>query len=367
MRARDVLVVTPDFPPDVGGIQRLAERVATNLSGFSVRVQTLAPMNGAAAGPAGFPVHRVLRVGPVHPAHIGLLNASAAWCGLRHRPAVVLNLHVATAPSAVALTRFCGVPYVQVIYGKELARRPRLVRAALRYADTVVAVSNWTADVARSSWPSIQPVVIPGGVDLPGDRHSPRSQSPTIITVSRLSDRYKGHDVMLRALPLVADRVPDVRWVVVGDGPLRALYAAVARGLGVSSRVTFTGRVSDTERDRLLSEAWVFAMISRLTRAGAGEGFGIVYLEAAARGLPVVAGDVAGARDAVIRGQTGLLVDPNNPAAVAEVLVRLLTDQTLADRMGRAGRKFAERHSWRDIADRYGSVLNDILFKRAAT
>src|SRR4051812_20368493 len=133
-------------------------------------------------------------------------------------------------------------------------------------ARAVVAVSRHTADLSIAGGASPERVhVIPPGVDLPsaGGERSARdaaARRPTIVTVARLRERYKGHDVMLRALPLIRARVPDVEWVVVGDGPLRPELEALAAAYGVTDVVRFAGIVPDAERDAWLERAHVFAM-----------------------------------------------------------------------------------------------------------
>ncbi len=167
---------------------------------------------------------------------------------------------------------------------------------------------------------------------------------------------------MLEALPAIRARVPGVRWVVVGDGPLRAELEARAARLGIRDIVTFAGAVSDAERDAWLDRAHVFAMPSRLPPGGAGgEGFGIVYLEAGAHGLPVVAGAAAGAVDAVLDGETGLLVAPNDPAAVAGAIADLLLDRDRARRLGEAGARRAAQLSWPRMVARVEDVLLEAI------
>jgi len=188
-------------------------------------------------------------------------------------------------------------------------------------------------------------------------------QRPTIITVARLEDRYKGHDVMLRALSLVRARVPDVLWMVVGDGSLRGELEADAARLDLAGHVKFTGRVSDEERNRRLAQAHVFAMPSRLPPSGTegGEGFGIVYLEAGLRGLPVVAGAVGGALDAVIHDGTGLLVDPTSREELADALCLLLLDRPRARTLGQAGARYARSFSWERMSRDVHAVLAGAL------
>jgi phosphatidylinositol alpha-1,6-mannosyltransferase len=189
------------------------------------------------------------------------------------------------------------------------------------------------------------------------ENHSP----PTLLTVGRLSERYKGHDVVLRALPLVMAGVPDARWVVVGEGPLRAELEARAAAYGVRDRVHFTGQVPDVERDGWFRRAQVFVMPARAPVAGAGEGFGIVFLEANLHGLPVVAGGVGGALDAVVDGVTGILVDPTDHVAVADAVVDLLRDPEKARSMGASGAARARQDfGWPEVAARVGAVLRSV-------
>jgi phosphatidylinositol alpha-1,6-mannosyltransferase len=207
--------------------------------------------------------------------------------------------------------------------------------------------------------------VIPPGVDVPATRVAERAARPTIVTVSRLRDAYKGHDVVLEALPRVRERVPDVRWVIVGEGPLRpSLEAEVARR-SLGGAVEFAGAASDQERDAWLDRASVFAMPSRTPPGSmSGEGFGIVFLEAGAHGLPVLAGNVGGALDAVAHGKTGLLVDPTDPAAVAAGLTRLLVDRELAANLARAGMERADHFAWPRISARVQTELLSLIAPR---
>src|SRR5207248_3281952 len=136
-------------------------------------------------------------------------------------------------------------------------------------------------------------VVIPPGVDFreDGRTSTPKADQPTLVTVARLTDRYKGHDLVLEAMPKILSSVPEAQWVVIGDGPLRPSLERKATAKGLDSHVRFVGALPDSERDAWLARAHVFVMPSRLPDSGAGgEGFGIAYLEAAVFATPSVAG-----------------------------------------------------------------------------
>jgi phosphatidylinositol alpha-1,6-mannosyltransferase len=175
---------------------------------------------------------------------------------------------------------------------------------------------------------------------------------------------YKGHDTTIRALPLVQAKVPGARYVVAGGGPLREYLGRVAQSVGVERDVEFLGEVPDDALVDLYRSADVLAVLSRESASvGGAEGFGIVCLEAAACGIPVVAGRSGGLVDAVQDGVTGILVDPLDLGAAAEAIVALLGDPDRARRMGAAGRAAVLDHfTWDHMAREARR-----LFEEAAT
>jgi phosphatidylinositol alpha-1,6-mannosyltransferase len=356
-----VLVLSPDFPPGHGGIGALVQQLATALEQVRVKVLTLdAP--GAHDFDAGLGVEvarvRARRPGPRRAA-IAALNLQAVLHAARFRPDVVLSGHIVCAPAASLLRRALGIPYVQYLHSAEVADRPGLARFALARAAAGIAVSKHTEELSRGvAGRSAAPLHrIPPGIHLPAEVGCPRARRPVVLTVSRMAERYKGHDVMIRALPLVRARVPEATWVVVGDGPLRPTWEGLAGALGQDAAVRFVGDIDDRERDRWLDLASVFVLLSRPAANGGGEGFGIVFLEAAAHRLPVVGVRAAGVLDAVVDGVTGLLVDAMDHVGVAEAISSLLRNPALAEAMGSAGAMRARDYGWPRIAERVREVL----------
>jgi phosphatidylinositol alpha-1,6-mannosyltransferase len=165
---------------------------------------------------------------------------------------------------------------------------------------------------------------------------------PAVVCVSRLVPR-KGQDVLIRAMPAIIDRVPDAVLLVVGGGPDMPRLQRLAAAGGVADDVVFTGAVPWEELPAHYAAGQVFAMPCRTRRAGLDvEGLGIVYLEASATGLPVVAGDSGGAPDAVLPGETGYVVNGRSVAEVADRVGELLADPDRAAAMGRRGRAWVE-------------------------
>jgi phosphatidylinositol alpha-1,6-mannosyltransferase len=360
-----ILIVTPDFPPAHGGIQAVAHGIASNASAYDPAVVAFdAPGAEEFDSRQPFPVRRVgERPRPRALAVLRLNAAAMAEAGAR-RPDAVLSAHIVIAPAAWAIRRRHRLPVVQYLHADELVHRPRLARFAVRHAAATVAVSDYTRRLALGLGADPRRLhVIPPGVDAGSTAPEPRDARPTMITVGRLEDRFKGHDVVIRALPLIVHRVPDVQWIVVGEGSLRVELESAAAEAGVVEHVRFLGAVPDTERDGWLDRAHVFVMPARLPEAGAGgEGFGIAYLEAGVHRLPVVAGAVGGVLDAVSE-ETGVLVDPADERAVAEAVCDLLLDPDRARRLGESGHERALRHSWPVIAARVERLLLDLAEK----
>lgn len=361
-----VLLTTPDYSPTTGGIQLLLERLVSH-SRFSYDVVTPETREQSLNTPrsAGVTPTRVL---VNHRATVALLNAATVRRAITWRPDAVLAGHVVAGPGALTVQALLRIPAIQYLHGKELGGRPELTRRVTRRAGASIAVSSHTRDQALSlGAPPDRVHTIRPGVDAPPARSAEAAPAeadgpPTVVTVARLEDRYKGFDVMLRALPLIRGRVPDTRWVLVGDGSLRRELEATARAYRAEAYVLFAGGLDNDARDGWLDRADVFAMPSRLMPNGAGgEGFGIVYLEAAMHGLPSVAGDAGGGVDAVIDGETGVTVDATDHVAVADAIADLLLDQPRRARLGEAARARAEQLSWTHMAEQVDSLIETLV------
>ena len=371
-----LLILTPDYPPAPGGIQLLSERLAEGIERFQTRVLTLASTGAADYDHNHASAVRRVGAGALpHAGRLALLNAAAVREALRFRPQLTLSMHIVASPAAAAVKRALGVPVVQYFYADEIGARPALAAFAARAANAGVAISGYTADLVRAAGAKHASItIIPAGVDVPaasslqGDPAPEPVERPTFLTVARIQERYKGHDVLVRALALVRAKVAEVQWIVIGDGSLRPAIEALARSYGVADSISFLGSVSDELRDSWLRRAQLLAMPSRLPGGRyAGEGFGIAFLEAGAHGKPVVAGNVGGALDAVIDGTTGLLVDPLDELAVGEAIATLLLDSELARRLGAGGRRRAEELAWPRIVERVESLLVEQLAPGART
>lgn len=349
------LLVTNDFPPKVGGIQSYLWELWRRLPPDEVTVLTTAHP-AAVAFDAGQP-YRVVRdharVLLPTPALTRRVRALAAEVGAT---AVVLD---PVLPIGAIGPRL-GLPYALVIHGAEITVPGRLpgsralLGRVLRGAELVVAAGSYPqAEAERAAGRALLTVCVPPGVDTdvfvplqPAARVAARARlglptsGPLVVSVSRLVPR-KGMDVLIEATATLARHRPGLTVAIAGSGrDERRLRALAAR---VGAPIRFLGKVPSADLPDLYACADVFAMLCRNRWGGLEqEGFGIVFVEAAAAGVPAVAGASGGASAAVAHGETGLVVDaPEDPRAVAGALALLLDDPVRRAAMGGAGRERA--------------------------
>ena len=169
--------------------------------------------------------------------------------------------------------------------------------------------------------------------------------------------------MVIRALPILCGTIPDLSYVIVGDGPFRDQLESLALSLGVRNRVVFLGQVSDEDLPDMYALADVFVMPSReCLSENDVEGFGMVFLEANACGKPAVGGRSGGIPEALVDGVTGFLVDPHDPKGVAAALIRLLTSKDLAESFGKHGRlRAVQDFSWARVAERVLTIMEAAL------
>jgi len=350
------LLVTNDFPPKVGGIQNLLYEWWRRLPAESFAVLTSPYANSREFDAAQkFEIQRTRE--PVllpHPIMTRRINKMAGEFGADF---VVLD---PALPLGLVGPRL-ELPYAVVLHGAEVAVPGRLpivtkvLAGVLRRADLVIASGNYPATEASRIAESIADIrVIMPGVDIERFKVLSRAEriaareyfavdpdADLVVGVSRLVPR-KGFDVLIRAVAHVVGEFPELRLVVAGDGRDRGRLERIAQEL--RAPVTFLGRIADADLPRLFGCADVTAMLCRSRWGGLEqEGFGIVFAESAACGVPQIAGRSGGATDAVEHGATGLIVEnPNRVGEVIDALRRMLSDPQARMRMATASRERAE-------------------------
>jgi phosphatidylinositol alpha-1,6-mannosyltransferase len=379
-RARPLLV-TNDFLPAVGGIQQYTDNILSRLEHAAV----FAPHHADAAqhdASAPYAVHR----GPTTPARLGLphdwmlptrdVTARVAAVVAAHRADVL----VFAAPwPLVPLSRRLALPAVVMTHGAELvlpARVPGiagLLRRQLQSAALLTTPSEWTGrylrDLVGPDGPPIR--LLRTGVRL--DSVSTSADGAEIRARHRLGDdpvavfvgrhvARKGIDLLVKHWPEVRRRVPRARLLVVGSGDLTVTLKTIAQARA-DDAVVFAGPVPSAELPAYYAAADALAHPNRARWGGLEqEGFGVVFLEAQAMGRPVIAGNSGGAPEALIPGETGLLVDGTDPADVVAAVAALLGDRDRCRAMGRAGRRFVEEHfDWDRIVTAFSADLDAVV------
>jgi phosphatidyl-myo-inositol dimannoside synthase len=370
-----LVIGTTDFPPRHGGIQRALHELAHRLADrWAITVITVNE-DGAGCYDAEVPFSVVRTSAGWRDSRVAAL-AEMARLAAGARPDMLLAGHLNALPPLLFAGR--GKPTIALIHGSELwAPRTRLLTLVLgRRLDRAMAVSRFTAaEAAKAGIPRDRIVVTPLGATPPG---APTRADgalrrlglvrgeravPFFLTVSRLTEPHKGHDAFLRALPFLLRRFPDLRYVIAGEGHRAPDLTALAERLGVAHAVVMPGAIDEETKAALMEACRAFVMLSRASRRRAVfEGFGIVYIEAAMAGRPSLAGNSGGVVDAVLDGETGILVDPLSIRQIVDGATRLLEDPAYADLLGRRARARAlADYTWSAAVDRMERCLESTL------
>jgi len=372
-----LLLVAPVFAPQVGGVPTLYHHLCLNMPKGSVQVLA-ADCPGAAEFDAKQPytIHRIPKFAEIDIGGIPTIVKEAWRVARLARQMGATHIcmgHVNQSLLAMLLKPWVRQEIFLYAHGEEIAqdyggRLYGLCKAQfLKGLKRAISVSRYTAtQLEARGGPDLAVTVIANAVD--GADFRPQDKDPAlldrfrlrgkrvILSVARLEAR-KGHDRVIEALPQVLEQVPDAHYLVCGSGEESERLQKMVANLGLHEAVSFVDYVSQEDLCPVYNLADVFVMPNRRMDDGVTEGFGIVFLEAGACGVPVVGGNDGGVPDAIIDGDTGYLVDGNDMAAIGERLTTLLTDRPLAHKMGEAGRRFAEAHNYVALVGRLKEFL----------
>jgi phosphatidylinositol alpha-1,6-mannosyltransferase len=375
------LLISTYYPPEHGGISHYMASVAKALGPARVSCLTNVLESRPGADDAdGIHVYRRPRAFATSKLTQALgVSATIGEIMLRERPQAV---QIATTTSegyfGLWLRRWLGLPFVIYAHGNEVFQAMKtswpVARQALVSADRVLANSRFTAGLLEKAGVTPDRVVVlhPGcdaetfrpadpDEDLRRRLLGDRPRGPILLSVGGLVPR-KGQDIVIRALPALLKRHPTLVYLVVGEGRHRPALEALISDVGAGDHVILTGEVSDVPLEQVYALCDVFIMASRQQlESGDVEGFGMVFLEANACGKAVIGGRSGGIADAVLDGETGLLVDPDAPEAIAVAVDRLLSDPALAARMGERGRaRILRELTWDRVADQVDATLCEL-------
>ena len=372
------LFITNDFGPRAGGIETFVHGLIERLPKGSVIVYTSAQANAQT-----FDSEWLLKYGvevirdrsKILLPTPRVIKACQKLISNRKLSKVAFGAAAPLAMMARAMRSAGAKKIVALTHGHEVwwAKVPPF-SFAIRYMSKNIDVITYLGDYTRgeiskalSEADASKLVQIAPGIDVdhfvPTDSSNLRAElgltdKSVIISVGRLVHR-KGQDKLISALPEIKTSVPNVHLVLVGVGPHQDYLEKLALKLNVSDCVTFIGRINYAELPKYICLGDIFAMPSRSRFFGLEvEGLGIVYLEASACGLPVVGGKSGGAPDAVLVGETGVVVDGTNPSEIADACIELLNNPELCALMGANGRAWIiENWRWEIWATRYAALL----------
>lgn len=373
-----LLIVTSDFPPVLGGVQTYAFELARALAKRSDQLLVVAPRSPGDRehdAKSGLDILRLPAAGD-ELAFSGIPRLT--WLLARREFDVALATQWAPAYALQQAAKLAGrkLPVYVAVHGKELLHQPlsgpRLLRTVyqrvrefvLAYSAGFFPVSQRTAQLLEAGYVApARMTLVPNGVDpqryQPKDASALRSEltaaGPLLLSVARLITR-KGIDDVLRALPAVLQRHPTTTYVIVGDGPEYSRLARMAGELGLTRNVCFLADAT-AELSDYYNACDVFVMPAR-EEATDVEGFGSVFLEAGACEKPVIGARAGGAVDAIVDRHTGLLVPPDDPAALAGAINELLDDPARRKQMGEAARaRILREYTWEHAAEKIAARL----------
>ena len=374
-----ILCITNDFGPRAGGIETFIIGLVERLPKGSVIVFTSAQENSQPFDKAwrenfGVEVIRdrskillpTFRVGRSVRSIIAERDIQSVFFGA----AAPLGLLAKGARSAGA-RKIVALTHGHEVWWAKIWPFSSAIKRIGRDVDVLTYLGDYTKSaiskaLSKSSQEKL--VRLAPGIDI--DHFSPAKKNPrirrelqledkkVIVSVGRLVHR-KGQDFLIDALPIIAQKVPNVHLLLVGEGPYLAELQKRAKSLAVQDRITFIGRVQYAELPEYICAGDIFAMPSRSRLAGLEvEGLGIVYLEASACGLPVIGGVSGGAPDAVLEGETGFSVDGTSASEIAEAAIRLLNDSDLSANLGARGRQWiVDQWRWEIWAQLFNKLL----------
>jgi glycosyltransferase involved in cell wall biosynthesis len=400
---RDILLVSSTFPPVVGGSAVVYEQLCRNAPestmglGPSRNYHTGEPYSNLSERDAASPyiMYRLDYLRPIsadkrRSLPVRLLSvlvddlpvmartfASVVALTRRHRVKVVCVGELVDLGWLVLPVRYLlGLKVVIYTHGEEISETSNRLLGVLRgfflrHAHAIISVSHFCKNgiISRYGIPPSKIFVISNGVDLERFKRSRGNRTiippyirdrKLVLSVSRLVER-KGLEFLIRAVPLVIRDVPDAHFIIIGTGPLADKLKRLASALDLDDVIDFMGEIPPEQLALYYQASDLFALPCRTMPNGDTEGFGLVFLEANACGLPVVAGRAGGTVEAVVDGETGLIVDGSDPSNIASAIVRVLRNPDLGARLSDAGWRRAQVSGWPRITERFIDANHEVM------
>lgn len=384
-----LLLVTIEFPPETGGIENYTYNIVKRIPGSIV----LAPEVPGVKDFDSAQDFKIIRKKILyHRQHWLLKNKFysnslgyiitvislilRSWKAINEeKPDVILCSDSIPVGLVIGfLNKINKIPYVVFSYGKDILFLQHvpfiklLLHNSFKNASKVIVISEYTRnlvmqlDIPESKTYKINPCV-DSGFFKPLDvsdliKQHGISDKKILLSVGRLVER-KGVDTVISSLPEVVKKIPNLIYLIAGNGPYNNYLKQLVSSLDLEKHVRFIGYVPDEQLPEYYNLCDAFIMPSR-TEKGDPEGFGIVFLEAGACGKPVIGSRMGGIPDAVLDGKTGMLVDPLDEREIADAILELLNDENKARKIGECGRRRAEQLNWEAAADKLKHIISNL-------
>jgi len=386
-----ILIYTHEFPPFLGGLATTSYKLAKGIGASAMEVVVLAPTYSSndKAVDQSLPckVIRVPGLGSKWVKKITFLELLLGWIFLiktliNEKPDTVLFITEEAEVVGGLLPFFSFNPVVRIagsgittcFYGKKFFKRLMSIPMKRLYdhARMIIAVSNNTKELVQSVGISEEKIEViyngvedymltkepdPKAISEVKEKYGLESNDKILLTIARVLPR-KGQDTVIKALPIVLKEFPRLKYIIVGEGRYREKFRELAQQNGVNESVIFTGGVKHEETINFFDLSDIFIMPNRYWNNKV-EGLPNSLIEASARGKPLIAGDHGGSKEAVKNNTTGLLVNPESVENVAQAIITILKDESLASEMGKAGREnILKYHTEEAMIENYISAIN---------
>ncbi|MFA6271525.1 MAG: glycosyltransferase family 4 protein [Patescibacteria group bacterium] len=372
------LLITTDFPPKIGGVSEYLSQICSRLPRENITVLTTAEDNSDIFDAKQN--YRIIRKKLfstsyfVWPKWILLLRNACRLVKSNNFRQILVGQILPVGTVALIINYLFKIPYIVSTHAMDITilesspRKTWLAKKILNRSTQIITVSHYTkSKITDLGIVENKIIIISPATDIL--EHSTNDQRKELsdkyhlhnkrilLTVGRIIER-KGHMDVLKALPDIIKLVPNVNYVITSEGPYKAVLEDYILKNNLENHVTFIGTISRDELPSLYQLSELFVMPTRVLANNDVEGFGIVYLEANAFGIPVIAYNSGGVSDAVLHKKTGLLVEPKKPSEIAKCVINLLGDTAYAKQLGEQGKKrVKEQFGWNAKAQAFRDIL----------
>ncbi len=377
---KKTLFVTLDYPPQLGGVARYYSNIIRRLPAADITVLATPQKNYLDFDQRQ--AYKILRknfylnIPLFWPKWLRLVFELFQIVQERKIKALLIGQVLPVGSAAYLVNHFKKIPYILFTHGLDIMlpqqsnRKKNMLRRVLDNASYVVTNSEFTKnELSKFNVTSQKLITLTPGCDIIGNRVNEKryrelfnkhklAGSKILLTVGRLEER-KGHDLVLKSMAAIKDKYSDLKYIIVGEGKYRNRLKELAQELKLRERIIFTGAVPEQDLPVYYQLADIFIMPSRELSNRDVEGFGIVYLEANAMAKPVIGGRSGGVTEAIIDGQTGLIINPESIIEISAAIERLITNKSYAESLGLAGQqRVLKDFRWSNRAKKIEELIN---------